>query len=158
MTSTQDVRTPSVRTQVTVALPPAEAFALFTEGIGTWWPTDTYRIGESEGVAVLEPREGGRWYERAPDGVECDWGRVLAWEPPHRVLLAWQLNATWQYDADFVTEVEVRFTEDGAGGTRVDLEHRHIDRFGDAAEQLAAALGGDGGWPAVLARYVAAAA
>ena len=155
--STQQVRTPSVRKQVTVGLPPAEAYTLFTDGMATWWPRESHHLGEADADAIVEPREGGRWYERGDDGTECDWGRVLVWEPPHRLVLAWQIDAQWRPDPDLVTEVEVRFVPDGPGATRVELEHRNLERFGDQAEAARAAFDSPDGWSGLLARYAVAA-
>src|SRR5258707_10700450 len=89
---------PDIRGKVTVGVPVERAFDVFTGSFGTWWPRD-YHIGQAPMAdAILEPREGGRWYERGDDGSECDWGRVLAWEPPHRLVVTWQINGQWQYD------------------------------------------------------------
>jgi uncharacterized protein YndB with AHSA1/START domain len=108
-----------VRKSILVKAPPQRAFEVFTSGIGRWWPP-SHHIGKAElQDAIIEPRAGGRWYERGVDGSECEWGRVLAWEPPQRVVLAWQLSADWEFDPSLVTEVEVRFTPEGEG-TRVD--------------------------------------
>ena len=100
----------------------------------------------------MEPRAGGRWYERGEDGSECQWGRVLSWEPPARVVLAWQINAQWQYDPDFETEVEIKFIADGTG-TRVELEHRDLERYGEQAETMRATFDSDGGWNGLLAAF-----
>lgn len=148
----------AVRQSVTVNAPISKAFTVFTEGFNTWWPR-THKIGRADlREAVLECRPDGRWYEIDADGSECEWGRVLAWEPPARLVLAWQIDASWQFDPDLVTEVEVRFTADGPQRTRVELEHRDLDRFGDAQEQVSAALRSDGGWPGILAGFAEAAA
>jgi uncharacterized protein YndB with AHSA1/START domain len=141
------ILTPVVKT-VTVAVPRERAFAFFVERFGEWWPMEGHRINESSTAATLEPREGGRWFEHGPDG-ECLWGHVLAYEPPERLLLAWQLNEAWTYDPDFSSEVEIRFTSVD-GGTRVDLEHRDMDRFN---EQVRASFDGEGGWSGILAAY-----
>jgi uncharacterized protein YndB with AHSA1/START domain len=115
--------------------------------MGDWWPAG-HSIGASPIKAVvIEPRAGGRWFERGDDGVETAWGRVLEWAPPGRLLLAWQINAAWTYDPDFETELELTFTPLPAG-TRVRLEHRNLERFGDSAEKMAASLGG--GWPTIV--------
>lgn len=130
------------------------AFAVFTEGIGTWWPLQTHKIGAADPIdAVLEPRTGGRWYEVGADGSQCEWGRVLAWEPPGRVVLAWQIGVDWRYDPELVTEVDVRFTDLGDGRTRVTLEHRNLDRFGPGAEQARATFDSPGGWSGLLDAY-----
>ena len=95
---------------------------------------------------ILEPRTGGRWYEVGVDGSECDWGHVVAWEPSTRLVLAWQIGADWKFDPQLVTEVEIRFVDLGDNRTRVDLEHRDLDRFGDSADDMRAGLGSPGGW------------
>jgi uncharacterized protein YndB with AHSA1/START domain len=145
----------SVRKSVTVAAPPERAFEVFTAGMTDWWPRDSHHISDADDArAILEPREGGRWYEIDQNGVECDWGYVIAWDPPHRLVLAWQLTGEWKYDAGFVTEVEVTFTPEG-DGTRVDLEHRDLDRYGDGADEVRAALGSDRGWTGLLDTFAA---
>jgi uncharacterized protein YndB with AHSA1/START domain len=142
---------------LTVEAPIERAFAVFTEGFGGWWPA-SHHLGESELVdAIIEPRAGGRWYERNADGSEGEWGHVLAWEPPRRLLLAWQLDADWRYDPDLVTEVEVRFEADGEN-TRVAFEHRHLERMGARAEEVRRSVDSPEGWRGILARYGEAAA
>jgi uncharacterized protein YndB with AHSA1/START domain len=143
----------SVRRSVTVDVDRERAFAVFTEGLDTWW-NRAYHIGAAEmETAVIEPRQGGRWYEKGVDGSECDWGHVITWAPPGRVVLAWQINGQWQYDPGLVTEIEVTFTEESASRTRVDLEHRYLDRFGDAAAQMRAVFDSEGGWAGLLQVY-----
>ena len=140
---------------VRVAASPARAFEVFSAGIGRWWiPTHSILASKSPQVAVtIEPRVGGRWYERGEDGSECDWGHVLAWEPPRRLVLAWQLDAQWQFDPALVTEVEVRFAPQTDGGTEVTLEHRHLERYGAGAEAARAGLASEGGWSGLLERF-----
>jgi uncharacterized protein YndB with AHSA1/START domain len=146
----------AVKHTLSVAAPLERAFAVFTEGFGRWWPA-THHIGKSDLVdAVIEPRTGGRWYERNADGSECDWGHVIAWEPPQRVLLAWQLDADWRYDPELITEVEVRFEAAGER-TRVTFEHRHLERMGERAEEVRRAVDSPEGWHGILERYAAAA-
>ena len=106
--------------------------------------------------AVMEPRQGGRWYERDVDGSECSWGKVLVWEPPSRLVLAWQITGEWAYDEELLTEVEVRFVPEGPDRTRVELEHRGLDAYGDAMEQMRDQF--DSGWPGILQGFGAAAA
>jgi uncharacterized protein YndB with AHSA1/START domain len=147
----------SVRKSVEVAAPVEKAFRVFTEGFDMWWSRD-HHIGEAElKEAVLEGRPGGRWYERGVDGSECEWGKVLVWEPPHRLVLAWQIGAQWHFDADLVTEVEVRFDPVGPDRTRVELEHRDLDRYGDTQEQMRASLDSEGGWQGLLEAFARAA-
>jgi uncharacterized protein YndB with AHSA1/START domain len=145
----------SVRKVMKVQAPPAVAWRVFTEKMGTWWPLAQYKIGKSNAVdAVIEPRPGGRWYERGEDGTTCQWGSVLSWEPPSRLVLSWDITADWQYDPSLKTEIEVRFIADGANATRVELEHRHLDRQGDGWEGVRDSVGSQDGWPVYLNRYV----
>ena len=140
----------AVRREITVDAPPERAFAVFTERMDTWWPR-SYSIGAAElERVVIEPREGGRWYEVGVDGSECVWGEVLAYDPPNRIVLTWRIAGDWQLD-DAASEIEVTFTADG-DGTRVEIEHRHFERLrlGDAMREE---VGGEGGWSGLLARY-----
>src|SRR5262249_3489451 len=112
----------SVRKVVDVQAPPLVAWHVFTEQMGTWWPLRMYKIGKANAVeGISEPRVGGRWYERGDDGSTCDWGRVLVWEPPARLVLSWDITADWQYDPALQTEIEVRFIAEGNAATRVEL-------------------------------------
>ena len=132
---------------------PGRAFELFALRMGDWWPMGG-GVGKAPCVDVLvEPQSGGRWYERDADGVETDWGKVLAWEPPSRLLLAWQLTTDWRFDPELLTEVEMTFAAAEGGGTLVTLEHRKLERFGGDAAGHAAKLGG--GWPTRLGQYAA---
>jgi uncharacterized protein YndB with AHSA1/START domain len=145
---------PVVRS-ITVATSRDRAFKVFTEQIGTWWPKE-YSIGEADMADfVVEPKVGGRWYEVGADGVECDTGRVLVCEPPERVVFAWHLNGEWQFDPDpdHASEVEVRFVAEAPGRTRVELEHRNLERHGPGWEPERDAVGGEGGWPLYLQRF-----
>jgi uncharacterized protein YndB with AHSA1/START domain len=146
----------AVKHALSVDAPLERAFAVFTEGFGRWWPA-THHIGKSELIdAVIEPCSGGRWYEKNADGSECEWGHVIAWEPPRRLLLAWQLDADWRYDPELITEVEVRFEADGER-TRVTFEHRHLERMGERAEEVRRAVDSPEGWHGILERYAEAA-
>lgn len=127
------------------------AFHAFTAGIGRWWPRVHSIAGAPQANVIIEPRQGGRWYERATDGSESEWGKVLAWEPPARVVLAWQLDAQFRYDPTLITEVELRFTTLAAGQTQVDFEHRYLERLGESAAAHRDRL--DGGWPEILEAY-----
>jgi DNA-binding transcriptional ArsR family regulator len=143
---------------VRVNAPLAVAFEVF---IGQqWWPVDTHHLAEPHGSeVVLEPFPGGRWYERAADGTETDWGTVLAWQPPYRLLLTWQVSPRWTFEEDpgRGSQIEVTFTPEGADATRVDLTHRHLERYGPEAERMRRILDGKGGEPlAAFARYIAA--
>jgi uncharacterized protein YndB with AHSA1/START domain len=149
----------TVRRSISVEVPRERAFTVFADRMTEWWPLDSYHIGEAEAAqAFLEPREGGRWYERADDGTECDWGRVLAYDPPARLVLAWMIGPDWKFDPDpgRATEVEVRFVEEEPGRTRVELEHRGFEVHGDKAEAMHAPIASDGGWSGLLQRFAAA--
>jgi uncharacterized protein YndB with AHSA1/START domain len=147
-----------VRQSITVNAPIERAFTVFTENIDSWWPRE-YKIGATDmKAAVLETRLGGRWYEQDVDGSECEWGQVLAWEPPTRVLLSWQISSHWQYEPDQArsTEIEVRFTAESGTRTRVDVEHRRFDRLGPGRDEMHSAVSGEGGWSMMLAGFAAA--
>jgi uncharacterized protein YndB with AHSA1/START domain len=142
-----------IRKSVTVRVPPARAFDLFTRQMHAWSPTATHTIAASPAVEiVVEPRVGGRWFERSADRVETEWGKVLAWEPPNRVLLAWQINAAFKYDPDLITELEISFAAEGAG-TRVDVEHRDLERLGVDDPRVSEML--RNGWPGIIDRFAA---
>jgi hypothetical protein len=128
------------------------AFRVFTEGFDTWWPR-AHHIGKKPLVkAVIELKAGGRCFGREADGTECDWGRVLVWEPPTRFVLAWHIGPKWQYEPDpaKASEVEIRFTAGAGGTTRVDLEHRHFERHGEGAGLIRTGVDGPGGWGELL--------
>lgn len=153
MTKTADVpvSTP-VRKSVIVGADAATAFRIFTDEIDTWWPR-SHHIGKSPmKKAIIEARAGGRCYAEQEDGTECDWGTVTAWEPPHRFAFTWQINPDWTFQArlDKSSEVEVRFTAVGDGRTRVDLEHRSLERHGDGAASMRTSVDGPNGWPVLL--------
>ena len=148
----------TVRRHLTVAVPPDRAFEVFTAAMSSWWPLETHHIGAVPAAeVVIEPRVGGRWYERGVDGSECEWGRVAVWEPPSRLVLSWQIDADWAADPDpaRASEIEVRFTAVGGSSAAVDLEHRHIDRFGPRAEEMRDVFDSPGGWPGLLDRFAA---
>ena len=147
-----------VQRSVRVDVPVERSFAVFTADFGKWWPAE-FHIGAAPfATVVVEPAAGGRWFERDASGVECDWGQVLAWEPPARLVLAWQIGPDWQYHADLdrASEVEVRFLPDGESGMVVELEHRGIERHGAGGAGVRAGVGGDGGWTFCLQRFVEA--
>jgi uncharacterized protein YndB with AHSA1/START domain len=153
--SAATVQPAPVRKSVVVQTDANRAFAAFAGKIGRWWP-HRHSIGTSpQADVVLEPRAGGRWYERGEDGSECDWGKVLAWEPPARLLLAWQIGGNWKYDPTLVTEVEVTFTALGPRETRVDLEHRNLERYGEESRAVRAAFESPGGWRGMLEAFAA---
>jgi uncharacterized protein YndB with AHSA1/START domain len=127
------------------------AFTVFTRRMGSWWPRSHSTASSPPVDVIVEPRTGGRWYERGEDGSESEWGKVLQWEPPARVVLAWQLDGTWKYNPACVTEVEINFTGLGAQQTRIDLEHRHLERLGDNAPAVRELL--NSGWGGILELY-----
>ncbi|MGH3500538.1 MAG: SRPBCC family protein [Nocardioidaceae bacterium] len=145
----------SVRLDVTVALSRERAFRVFTEQFDRIKPREHNLLQVDIAQTVLEPRTGGRVYDIGTDGSECHWGRVLAFEPPQRLLLAWLIGTRWQLetDPDRASEVEVLFVENGPAETRVELEHRHLERHGDGWEQSHSALASGGGWPLYLHRF-----
>jgi uncharacterized protein YndB with AHSA1/START domain len=144
----------TVKKTVKVNAPQSHAFTVFTEHLGDWWPLQRYHIGAQPAqTAIMEPHIGGRWFERASDGSECDWGRVLVWEPPHRIVLSWDINADWKYEPGFGTEVEVRFVAEGPESTRVELEHNRLDRYGENAEKMRAIFDSEDGWAGLLQHF-----
>jgi uncharacterized protein YndB with AHSA1/START domain len=148
---------PPIQGKTTVEVDQRRAFEAFTASINSWWPHQ-YHIGAVEvAEVVLEPRVGGRWYERGVDDSECDWGRVLAWEPPNRVLFTWQINGNWQFDPDpaHASEIEARFRPDGPDQTTVEVEHRHLERLVGGESVYGAIEHGGGGWVALLAAFAA---
>ena len=156
MTKTEDSTTAlgPLLFEVIVNVPQAFAFEMFVKQ-GAWWPMESHHIGKQSAVdVIIEPRVGGRWFERLSDGTDCSWGQVLAYEPTSRMLFGWQLNSKWAYDAGFMTEVEVLFIEEGPEKTRVTLEHRNWERFGDDATRVRNAYGSENGWKSVLNLYV----
>lgn len=149
---TQHAQMSAVRRSITVEASQARAFEVFTDRFGTWWPK-AYSIGEEDMADfVLEPRTGGRWYEIGVDGGECDTGRVLDFQPPERLVLAWHLDGRWQYDPDpaHASEVEIRFIPEGPHRTRVELEHRGFERHVTDGEAVWKGVEGPQGWPYVL--------
>lgn len=145
----------SVTTSIEVAAPIDRAFTVFTAGMGTWWPRTHHVLDGELAEMVFEPRGGGHVYDRAVDGRECRWARVLAYEPPHRVVFSWDISTAWALEADpsRTSEVEVRFIADGPERTRVELEHRHLDRHGEGWEQMRSAVGSPDGWGAGLSSF-----
>jgi uncharacterized protein YndB with AHSA1/START domain len=150
----------AVTTSVVVDVPQARAFTVFTDEIGTWWDPSHHLLPEGTELKemIFEPRVGGHVYDVASDGSECRWARVLAYEPPERVVFSWDINLQWEIETDLdrTSEVEVRFIAEAPDRTRVELEHRNLDRHGDGWEQMRAAVGSDGGWPSGMNRYAAA--
>ena len=148
----------AVRRSVTVNASAERAFEVFTAGFSTWWPLESHHIGKADcDEAIIEPRAGGRWFERGVDGSECDWGFVTAWEPPHRLLLAWHLTPEYEFDPDpaRATEVEISFTPTD-GGTLVELEHRGFEKHGETGAGMRDAVSKPGGWGDLLELYAKA--
>ena len=145
----------SVRTQIVVEAPIDRAFSVFTERFGDFKPPEHNILGAELAETVFEPRVGGHIYDRAVDGSECRWARVLAYEPPDRVVFSWDLNTRWQVEPDpeKTSVVEVRFIAETPLRTRVELEHRHIDRHGEGWQAISDGVGGDQGWPLYLERF-----
>src|SRR6202020_2000769 len=127
----------------------------FTADMGGWWPRDHHLLDGELAEIVFEPRVGGRLFDRGVDGRECQWARVLAYEPPNRLAFSWDISPQWQLESDpaKTSEVEVRFITETAERTRVELEHRNLDRHGDGWPAVRDAIGGDGGGPLYLQRY-----
>jgi uncharacterized protein YndB with AHSA1/START domain len=152
MTTVTDVTHVPVRKSIVVDASPERAFDVFTAGYDTWWPR-SHHIGKSPmKKAIIEGRVGGRCYTEQEDGSECDWGRILVWEPPHRLVLAWQITHEWGYQPDLAqsSEVEVRFNPEPNGRTRVDLEHRHLERHGAGGAAMRTAVDSPNGWGGLL--------
>ena len=145
----------SVRTSIVVEASIERAFAVFTEDFGRFKPTEHNLLGVEIAETVFEPREGGHLYDRGVDGSECRWARVLAYEPPNRVLISWDISPHWQLETDLekTSEVEVRFVAEAPERTRVQLEHRKIERHGEGWEGVREGVAGEGGWPLYLRRY-----
>jgi uncharacterized protein YndB with AHSA1/START domain len=165
---TRTVTIAPVRKTLRVKAPQEIAFSVFTAGIDRWWPRQAH-IGRSPmAAAIIEPFVGGRWYHRCQDGSASEIGQVLVWQPPQRLVLSWQIGnscaqdqtscgeGAMQYDPTLVTEVEVRFIAEGARATRVEFEHRHLERIGEGAEAYRTRV--DGGWGGVLDGFCAEAA
>ena len=146
-----------VRRQIVVDAPIEKAFAVFTERFGDFKPREHNLMATPIAETVFEPRVGGHIYDRGTDGSECRWARVLVYEPPHRVVFSWDIGPTWQLETepDNASEVEVRFTAETPDRTRVDLEHRNLDRHGPGWESLRDGVGHEEGWPLYLQRYEA---
>ena len=142
----------TVTQEITVKATPERAFEVFTAGFDSWWPR-SHHIGAVEmATAVIDP-EQGRWYEVGTDGSTCEWGAILTYDPPRKLVLEWRIGGTWAVESDpgRYSEIHVTFTPEG-DGTRVELAHRHLERH-SAAEALAESVGSDGGWPGLLRLY-----
>jgi uncharacterized protein YndB with AHSA1/START domain len=152
--TTKDQQT-AIRTDVVVDAPQDRAFRLFTEQFDMIKPREHNMLEVDIADSVFEPREGGRVYDRGIDGSECQWARVLAYEPPDRIVFTWDISPRWQIEDDLsrASEVEVRFIAESAERTRVELEHRHLDRHGEGWESLSEGVADDQGWPLYLSRF-----
>ncbi len=147
----------SIRHQVVVTAPIERAFAVFTKGFGSFKPPEHNLLGVDIAETVFELKEGGAVYDKGVDGSECRWARVLAYDPPNRVVISWDISPQWQIETDHAktSEVDVRFIAETPDRTRVELEHRNIDRHGDGWEAVRDGVDGDQGWPLYLHRYAA---
>jgi len=146
-----------VRTRTVVEAPINRAFEVFTREMKSWWPSDHHILDGEVAEMIFEPRLGGRIYDRGTDGQECTWARVLAYEPPDRVVFSWDISPQWvtETDLDRTSEVEVRFIAETQSRTRVELEHRGLERHGGGWEGMYGAVSSDGGWPKTLAAFAA---
>jgi uncharacterized protein YndB with AHSA1/START domain len=154
MTSVADA---TVKKSITVNASVEHAFEVFTSGFDGWWPR-SHHIGSSPMKAsFIESGVGGRCYTLQEDGTECPWGQVLEWDPPHRFVMAWQITHEWGYQPDLAkaSEVEVTFTPQAGGATRVDLEHRHFERMGPGGDVMRTGVSGPGGWSGLLQLFAA---
>ena len=149
----------SVQTSIVVEAPIERAFTVFTDEIGSWWPPDHHILEAELAEMVFEPREGGSVFDRGVDGSECRWARVLAFEPPNRVVFSWDIDTQWQIETDLdkTSEVEVRFISEAPDRTRVELEHRNLERHGEGWEKVRDAVASPEGWGAGLRAFAEAA-
>jgi uncharacterized protein YndB with AHSA1/START domain len=148
-----------VRKSITVKTNVNRAFTVFTAGFHTWWPK-SHHIGNAPmKKGIIQGFKGGRCYSEQIDGTECDWGTVLAWEPPYRLVFSWQITVNWTYEPDLAkaSEVEVTFTPQDDGSTLVELEHRYFDRHGEGFEKMREGVGSPNGWGAMMQLYLVSA-
>jgi uncharacterized protein YndB with AHSA1/START domain len=152
---THSAQLTAIRHAVTVDVPIERAFTVFTEDFGMFKPREHNLLSADIAETVFEPRAGGRLFDRGVDGSECQWARVLAYEPPRRVVISWDISPHWQIETDpeRTSEVEIRFIAEGPDRTRVELEHRNLDRHLDGWQGLREGVDGDQGWPLYLRRY-----
>lgn len=150
---TRTITVAPVKKTITVNAPPSRAFDVFTNQMTRWWPPTHTILKVAPRAHIIEPRVGGRWYSVGIDDSECDIGKVMVWEPPSRLVLAWQLSPEWAFDPNLITEVEVRFVAEAGDRTRVELEHRHLERMGERAEAVRGQIDATGGWTAVLEAF-----
>jgi Activator of Hsp90 ATPase homolog 1-like protein len=142
-----------VRRRLVVKASQSRAFTVFTAGMSRWWPPTHSILRSPLKEYIIEPRTGGRWYAVGEDGSSCDTGYVISWQPPQSLVLAWQINAQWQYDPDLVTEVEVKFIAESANTTRIELEHRYLERMGEKAAEARIAVDSPRGWSAITEAF-----
>jgi uncharacterized protein YndB with AHSA1/START domain len=152
---TTQAQATSVQSEIVVEAPLERAFAVFTEDIGSWWPPENHTLEAELAEMVFEPRVRGHVYDRGVDGSECRWARVLAYEPPNRVVISWDITPQWQLETDSsrASEIEVRFVREAPERTRVELEHRNLERHGEGWEGLRDAVGSEGGWGSCLQSF-----
>jgi uncharacterized protein YndB with AHSA1/START domain len=153
------VEEPVVRKSIRVRVPIERAFSVFVEQMEAWWPA-AHHIGAKPFQSIfVEPRVGGRWYERDAEGSECDWGTVRAWDPPRLVTFSWHLGPDWKFNPDLAkaSDVAIRFTSEGDSATLVELEHSAIERHGEGYEQLRTMLDSPNAWTSTLAEFAKAA-
>jgi uncharacterized protein YndB with AHSA1/START domain len=145
----------SIRHEIVVQAPIARAFSVFTDDFGSFKPPEHNMLGVEIAETVFEPRAGGRVYDRGTDGTECHWARVLAYEPPDRVVISWDISPQWQIETNLekTSEVEVRFIAEAPDRTRIELEHRNLDRHGDSWEAVRDGVDSANGWPLYLQRF-----
>ena len=147
--------TAAVRKSIVVPAPVEKAFAVFTERLGDFKPPEHNLLASPIAETVLQPWVGGHIVDRATDGSECRWARILVFDPPERLVFSWDISPEWRIesDPDRTSEVEVRFVAESSDSTRVDLEHRHLDRHGPGWQAVLDGVDGDEGWPLYLSRY-----
>jgi len=151
--------TASFKKTMNVNVPIDRAFKVFTEKMGAWWPASHHVGGTPFRDILIDQRTGGRWYEINADGQECIWGSVLAWEPPKKVVLSWHLQPDWSFSPDLAkaSEVALEFIAEGPEKTRLEFEHRHLERHGAGWEKMREQVGAPGGWPIILECFIQAA-
>ena len=145
----------AVRKSVTVSAAPETTFKIFTADFDSWWPR-SHHLGKTPMTrGIVEQHQGGRCYTEHEDGAEVQWGTVLVWDPPRRLVLAWQIAADWKCEPDLskASEVEIRFTPEPGGKTRIHLEHRNFERMSAGGEAMRAGVGAEGGWGSLLQMF-----
>jgi uncharacterized protein YndB with AHSA1/START domain len=152
--------TTSIQKSITVDAPIEHAFDVFTQEMASWWPPDHHILDAPLAEMVVEPRVGGAIYDVGTDGSTCGWARVLEYEPPNLFVFSWDISLQWQIETDLdrTSEVAITFTAEGENRTRIELEHRNLDRHGDGWEKMRDAVGSDNGWMIGLRRFAEAAA